>query len=503
MPSPRHRRDVQRAAELAHFARHHVQADAAPRKATDVLRGGEPGFQDQYIEIIVAKDRIGLDQATLDRAGTDGVPIQSAAVVADLQHHFRPFAADRDANAAFGRLARRVARFGGFQAMGHCIAEHVLQRCRHALQHIAVEFALRTIKLELRALAGFAGGLADDPAQARHQGIERHHARAHEAFLQFRTYPRLLQQQCFVLASRIFHRAMQAHQVGRGLGECARQLLQGAETVELKRIEAAVAGVLLALEAGDDLRFGFCIQATQLVAQADVGLLHFRSGTAECPELLFQARTINRHFAGVVHQAVKQVGADSHLFLRCTHADIVVIDEPVSFHRRRQGFEVEFLHDRGESDPVIHGFNRGYRCFGTVVEFVDKADGHAHRAARGDASDHSMQAIETTLQQWHAIGAEFRTLGNHGFEQGLHGMAEFANRHHARHACATLHGMQVALQADHHSVVFRGLAQLREQSVGMIQQVAAFLHEDVNQLRIHPAHVECFVGIVGRGRTGQ
>ena len=82
---------------------------------------------------------------------------------------------------------------------------------------------------------------------------------------------------------------MQAHQVSCRFGQCTRQLLQGAETVELKRIEAAVAGVLLTLEAGDDLRFGFRIESSQLIAQADVGLFHFRGGTAESPELLFQA----------------------------------------------------------------------------------------------------------------------------------------------------------------------------------------------------------------------
>ena len=61
--------------------------------------------------------------------------------------------------------------------MRHCIAEHVLQRRGHALQHVAIEFALRTLELELGLLAGFAGGLADHAAQARHQRVERQQRR--------------------------------------------------------------------------------------------------------------------------------------------------------------------------------------------------------------------------------------------------------------------------------------------------------------------------------------
>ena len=83
--------------------------------------------------------------------------------------------------------------------------------------------------------------------------------------------------------------------------------------------------VVLALVAGDDLRFGFAVEAAQLVAQTGVGLLHFGHRRAERTELLLQARAVDRDLAGVVDQAVEQVGADAHLFLRRAHADVVVV----------------------------------------------------------------------------------------------------------------------------------------------------------------------------------
>ena len=82
---------------------------------------------------------------------------------------------------------------------------------------------------------------------------------------------------------------------------------------------------MLALVARDDLRFGFDLEAAQLVAHADVGRRQFRDRAAERAELLLEAGAVDRDFAGVVDQAVEQVGADAHLFLRRAHADVVVV----------------------------------------------------------------------------------------------------------------------------------------------------------------------------------
>src|SRR3546814_11626855 len=85
------------------------------------------------------------------------------------------------------------------------------------------------------------------------------------ALLQVRAHARLLQQQGFVLAGQVVERALQARHVGRGFAQRTRELLQGREAVEFERIEGGIAGFMLALVAGDDLRLGLDVEAAQLV----------------------------------------------------------------------------------------------------------------------------------------------------------------------------------------------------------------------------------------------
>ena len=77
--------------------------------------------------------------------------------------------------------------------MVHRIAQHVLQRRDHTLEQAPVELALCVVGVELHFLAELAGYLANDTSQTRQQTTERHHARAHEAFLQLGIDARLLQ----------------------------------------------------------------------------------------------------------------------------------------------------------------------------------------------------------------------------------------------------------------------------------------------------------------------
>ncbi len=262
---------------------------------------------------------------------------------------------------------------------------------------------------------------------------------------------------------------------------------------------------MLALVARDDLRFCFRIQATQLVPQADVGLLHFRGGTAECPELLLKAGAVDRHLAGVVDQSVQQVGADAHLLLRGADADVVIVAEALAHHRRGQRFQLDPLRrGGGEGQAIVHGFGERQRCLGAAGEVFDQGHRHPDRASGGDAGDHPVQAVEPALQQRHAVPTEFRAVRDHGFQQRFHGVAELANRHDAGHPRATLQGVQVALQSDHGLAVFGGIAQLGEQAVRMVEQVTALFHEDVDQLGVESFHVQRLVRILaGRGAGEQ
>jgi len=105
-----------------------------------------------------------------------------------------------DGDFALFRLAGGATLFRRFQAVGHGVAQHVFQRRDHAVEDVAVQFAVGTFQGQVDLLAGIHAGLADHAAQARHQAIERHHARAHQAILQLGADARLLLQQRIVLA---------------------------------------------------------------------------------------------------------------------------------------------------------------------------------------------------------------------------------------------------------------------------------------------------------------
>ena len=264
--------------------------------------GGETGFENEAVKIAIGQLRIGFQQAAFDRLAADRIAVHAFAVVGDAQHDFRRLARHLDGDRAFRRFVRVIALIRRFDAVRERVAQHVLERRFHAFEQVAVHFALRAFHFQLRAFADFLRGLAQRAAQRRHQRIERHHARAHEAFLQIRTDARLLQQQRFGLAREIVEQALNGDQVGHRFGQRARELLQLAEAVEFERIEGGVGFVLFALIARQDLRFGFEFEFAQLFAQAADGLFEFDEVESERRNLLFETRTVDRDFAGVVDE---------------------------------------------------------------------------------------------------------------------------------------------------------------------------------------------------------
>ena len=127
-------------------------------------------------------------------------------------------------------------------------------------------------------------------------------------------------------------------------------------------------------------------------------------------------------------------------------------------------------------------------------EFGDQFGRHRRLAVRADPGHQAMQPVEAALEQAHAVAIQFDALRGHLFQQRLDRMAQVADGVDARHARAALDGMQVALQAGDQRAVVRGFAQLGQQSVGMVEQVVAFLDEDVDQVAIQLGEVQRVVG---------
>src|SRR5690606_6776073 len=95
------------------------------------------------LQVAVAQGDTCPDQATILGAAADRLAIEPGTVVADLQHDFRTLTAHRDADRAFLALASFATSLWCFDTVRDRVAQHVFQRRGHALEHVAVEFALR------------------------------------------------------------------------------------------------------------------------------------------------------------------------------------------------------------------------------------------------------------------------------------------------------------------------------------------------------------------------
>ena len=113
-------------------------------------------------------------------------------------------------------------------------------------------------------------------AEALHVALERHHARAHEAVLQFGDDARLLQQQVLRFARQVLEQLLDAADVAGGLGERARELLDRRIAVELQRVEIRRGAAAFVLVAVQDLRLGLDLELAQL-------LLEPRDGARRAP----------------------------------------------------------------------------------------------------------------------------------------------------------------------------------------------------------------------------
>ncbi|MNO94390.1 hypothetical protein D3C76_860080 [compost metagenome] len=223
---PRHRVDAHGAAQLPHLFVHHVHADAAPGDLGDFFGGGKPRLQDELQHVVITDDAVRGEQAALDRLAPHRVQRYTGAVVADVENDVAAFAQQIEGDFPLGRLPRRQPHFNGLQAMIDGVAQHVFQRRGHAFENAAVHFTFGVVDDEVHVLAQFAGHLPDDALQTREHAFERHHARAHQAFLQFGVDAALLLQEVFRVLIASLEGFLEVEQVRSRLEQCPGQLLQ-------------------------------------------------------------------------------------------------------------------------------------------------------------------------------------------------------------------------------------------------------------------------------------
>ena len=233
--------DEQAAAELLDFRCDDIHADAAAGRLRDAAGGAEARLQNELHGLLVGEFRLAVGEPERDGLFADQLHVDAAAVVGDHDHDLRAVAGQAHRYASDLRLAERRASLRRLDAVHDGVAQHVLERRNHALQHLPVEFGGRALNHEFRTLAGVVRGLPHQTRQALHMALERHHARAHQAVLQFGDDARLLRQQILRLASQRLEQSLNARDVARGLGERPGKLLQRRIAVEFERIEVVAA----------------------------------------------------------------------------------------------------------------------------------------------------------------------------------------------------------------------------------------------------------------------
>ena len=203
----------------------------------------KPGLENELHGLFVGELRVPVGEPQRNGLLADQFDVDAAAVVGHHDHDLRAVARQADRNAPDVRFAQRGAALGRLDAVHDRIAQHVLERRDHALEHLAVELRRGALHHEFGALAGVVRGLAHEARQTLHMALERHHARAHQAVLQLGDDARLLRQQILRLARQRLEQALNARDVAGGFGQRARELLQRRVAVELQRIEFVAARI--------------------------------------------------------------------------------------------------------------------------------------------------------------------------------------------------------------------------------------------------------------------
>ena len=270
---------VQGAAEFLDLGGHHVHADAAAGLLRQRAGGREARLEHQLHDVVVGQRLVGRISPSARPLSRIAREVHARAVVADVDDDFRAFALQVQVDLAGRGLAARRALVRRLDAVHHRVAQQVLERRQHALEHLPVQFAGGAFDDQLGALVGIGGGLAHDARQPLHVALERHHAGAHQSVLQLGDRARLQLQLILGVAHQALEQLLEAgHVVGR-FGQRARVLLDRRITVELQRIKSLPVARLLVVPV-QDLRFGLDLELAQLFLQS-------RDGARELGEVEF------------------------------------------------------------------------------------------------------------------------------------------------------------------------------------------------------------------------
>lgn len=119
-----------------------VHAHAPPGDLVHLFGGAESRGENEMVDLGVAQRLVRGHQAALPRPRQDGRRVQASSVVGNLEQNLTAFPSGLQPDVSRRRLPESSALFGEFDAVGQGIAQQMLERRDHAVQHQAVEFGL-------------------------------------------------------------------------------------------------------------------------------------------------------------------------------------------------------------------------------------------------------------------------------------------------------------------------------------------------------------------------
>ncbi len=202
----------------------------------------------------------------------------------------------------------------------------------------------------------------------------------------------------------------------------------------------------------------------------------------------------------MVDQTVEQVGAHAYLLLLHARQEAFF---GLAFHRNRRGQRCRFHRYFGDRADIGVAGRGGIAATGTGFEGFHQIGRHRHGAVLAGAGQQLVQAIKAALEQTHVVAVDVGPVGRYGFKQRFDRVTEVADGVDAGHARTALERVQIALQSVEDIAVFRHFAHAGDQAIAMVQQVAAFFDEDVDQLaveliEVERADIECRTRVVAR-----
>ena len=172
--------------------------------------------------------------------------------------------------------------------MGHAVAQQVLERAGHALQHAAVHFGAATDDVQAHLLARFLGRLAHHAVEALGEAFELHHAGAQQVVLQVARQAGLGHELVFGGFQAALQGALHGGHVVDRLGHHPGEFLEARVAVELQRVEL-LGGGPRGFHPGGDLGLGLQLDVAQLLTQAVEVLGQVGQGTTDLADLALQA----------------------------------------------------------------------------------------------------------------------------------------------------------------------------------------------------------------------